>query len=69
MPTTRPRVNCSIRVTYMPALTMGMAQQQYSRGFIAGEKRDEGESWEKSRLLPQYASRAVCDYIICLNTT
>jgi len=45
VPTTIPSTNCSISARYIPAFTRGMAQQQYSLGFIVegvgrSEKRD-----------------------------
>jgi hypothetical protein len=34
IPTRRARMNCSIRVAYIPAFIKGIAQQQYSLGFM-----------------------------------
>lgn len=33
-PIKTPTPNCSMRVAYIPALIIGIAQQQYSRGFM-----------------------------------
>ena len=34
VPATIPKINCSMRTAYIPALTIGIAQQQYSLGFM-----------------------------------
>jgi len=34
VPAVNPKASCSRRAAYMPAFTIGMAQQQYSRAFM-----------------------------------
>lgn len=37
VPTKMPNVSCSVNVAYMPVLTRGMAQQQYSLRFMVSK--------------------------------
>jgi len=44
VPTKIPSAVCSIKTAYIPVLTIGMAQQQYSRAFMVVEMLRAGAS-------------------------